>query len=622
MTLPSPLVSAGMISPLEAYLAELHARYADLEDGDVARYIPELARADPRWFGIAVATTDGQVYEVGDTRRLFTIQSISKALAYGLALEDRGEAAVTRKIGVEPTGDAFNSISLSPVTGRPLNPMINAGAIAATAQIAGSSATDKLERMLAVFSLYAGRPLTIDETVYESERSTGHRNRAIGHMLRNFDILESDPEVALEQYFRQCSILIDCHDLAVMAGTFANGGLNPVTGDRAIRSDLVGKVLSVMTTCGMYDFAGEWAYAVGLPAKSGVGGGILAVLPGQLGIAVFSPPLDARGNSVRGVAVCRDLSKELDLHFLRVPRASRASTRGEYSIAELSSKKRRSESERRRLDRDGAGARVWELQGDLTVPALEPTLRQITAAADVVRIFVVDLRRVSLVGPPATDLFLRLLLEIAEAGRTLVLSGVGAHAKLVRTLQERLAERASPEHLRVFPELDRAIEWCEERLLGHVDRQIRAYSTVPLAEHDLCRGLTPGEIDRLGELGERRSFARGELIVREGESADCLYLLMRGEVSVTIDLPHGQQRRLATLSGGMAFGELALLDRAPRTADVRADSDVDCIALSVADLDRLGLERPRIKLTIVENLLRNVYRIVSRQNLELASLVR
>jgi glutaminase len=611
-----------MISPIEAHLAKLHARYVDLDEGDVARYIPELANADPRWFGIAVATTDGHVYEVGDTRQPFTIQSISKALAYGLALEDRGEAAVMRKIGVEPSGDAFNSISLSPATGRPLNPMINAGAIAATAQIAGSSAADKLERMLAVFSLYAGRTLAIDETVYESERATGHRNRAIGHMLRNFDVLESDPEIALDQYFRQCSILVDCRDLAVMAGTLANGGLNPVTDDRAIRSDLVDKVLSVMTTCGMYDFAGEWTYAVGLPAKSGVGGGILAVLPGQLGIAVFSPRLDARGNSVRGVAVCRDLSKDLDLHFLRVPRASRAATRGEYSIAELSSKKRRSEGERRILDREGVRARVWELQGDLTVPALEPTLRQIAAAADATRIFVVDLRRVSLVGAPATGLLLTLLLDVAGADGTLVLSGVGAHAKLVRTLQERLAERASPEHLRVFLELDRAIEWCEERLLGHADRQVRAHPIVPLAEHALCRGLRREEVERLGRLGETRSFARGELIVREGEPADGLYLLMRGEVSVTIDLPSGQQRRLATLSGGMAFGELALLDHAPRTADVRADSDVDCVALSVADLDRLGAEHPRIKLTILENLLRNVYGMVSRLNVELASLAR
>src|SRR6185295_8447119 len=151
---------------------------------------------------------------------------------------------------------------------------------------------------------------------------SGHRNRAIGHMLRNFDIVD-DPEDALDLYFRQCSIAVDCRDLSLMAATLANGGVNPLTGERAVHDDYVESILSVMTTCGMYDYAGEWVYWVGMPAKSGVGGGILAVLPGQLAIAVFSPPLDARGNSVRGVAVCKELSRELNLHFLRAPRASR-----------------------------------------------------------------------------------------------------------------------------------------------------------------------------------------------------------------------------------------------------------------------------------------------------------
>lgn len=611
-----------MISPIEAHLIELHQRYADLIDGDVASYIPELAKADPNLFGIALATNDGQVYEVGDSRQRFTIQSISKPLVYGLALEDQGEDRVMRKIGVEPTGDAFNSISLSPESGRPFNPMINAGAIAATAQVAGSSAADKLARILAVFSFYAGRTLTIDDAVYASERDTGHRNRAIGHMLRNFDILESDPDPALELYFRQCSILVDCHDLAVMAGTLANGGVNPVTGERAIRSELVEKVLSVMTTCGMYDFAGEWAYAVGLPAKSGVGGGILAVLPGQLGIGVFSPRLDAHGNSVRGIAVCRDLSRDLDLHFLRVTRASRASTRGEYSAAEVSSKKRRTEAQRKVLDDEGRRVRIWELQGDLTVPALEPTLRQIARAPEAADFFIVDLRRVTLIGPSATHLLLGLLFSIASSERTLVISGTGAHVRLVRTLQERLAERSSSKHLRVFADLDRAIEWCEDRYLGIRDRQLRVYSAVDLAEHAFCGGLEPAEISRLAELGEARSFARGQLIIQKGEPGDSLYLLMRGEVSVTLDLPNGHLQRLSTLSAGMTFGELAILDRAPRTADVRADSDVECLVLSVAAFDRLGEEHPRIKMTILENLLRNAHHMVGRLNRELASLLR
>ena len=207
------------------------------------------------------------------------------------------------RIGVEPTGDAFNSISLAPDTGRPLNPMINAGSIAAASLVAGHSEEDKLARLLAVYGLYAGLPLAVDRRVYESERDTGHRNRAIGHMLRNFGILDGDPEPALDLDFRQCSIEIDCRDLALIGATLANGGVNPVTGERALRAEYVENVLSVMTTCGMYDFAGEWVYSVGMPAKSGVGGGVLAVLPGQLGIGVF-PPASTRAATACAASAC------------------------------------------------------------------------------------------------------------------------------------------------------------------------------------------------------------------------------------------------------------------------------------------------------------------------------
>ncbi len=294
--------TSSVSSPIQSYLDELHRELSSVEGGQVATYIPELAKADPTWFGICFATTDGRIYEAGDSRQPFTIQSISKPFTYGLALEDRGREAVLAKIGVEPTGDAFNSISLEPGSGRPLNPMINAGAIAATSLVAGHSIEDRLERLLAVFSNYAGHQVALEHPVYESESLTGHRNRAIGHMLRNFGILEDDPEPPLDLYFRQCSIAVDCRDLSVMAATLANGGVNPVTGERAVPRDLVESVLSIMTTCGMYDYAGEWLYAVGMPAKSGVSGGILAVLPDS----------SASGSSRRGstraataCAVCR-----------------------------------------------------------------------------------------------------------------------------------------------------------------------------------------------------------------------------------------------------------------------------------------------------------------------------
>src|SRR5204862_4646762 len=221
---------------------------------------------------------------------------------------------VITKVGMEPTGDAFNSISLEPGTGRPRNPMINAGAIATTALIAGKSPQIKLRRLLDMFGAFAGRELLLDDAVYRSESETGHRNRAIGYMLRNFDILVEDPNPAVELYFQQCSVSVNCHDLGVIAATLANRGINPITGKQAIRGEYVESVLSVMGSCGMYDYAGEWLYRVGMPAKSGVAGGIIAVLPGQLGIGVFSPLLDNHYNSIRGVQVCNELSRHFDLH--------------------------------------------------------------------------------------------------------------------------------------------------------------------------------------------------------------------------------------------------------------------------------------------------------------------
>ncbi len=233
-----PADGANLQSPIYTYLRQLHATYADLHDGRVASYIPELSHANPNWFGICVATTDSYVYEVGDSRQPFTIQSISKPFVYGLALEDHGQEAVLDKIGVEPTGDAFNSISLYSDSGRPFNPMINAGAIAATGMIDGADPTDRLHRLLHMVSGYCGRAVEVDQRVYESERSTGHRNRAISHMLRNFNILDGDPEVALDLYFQQCSILVTCLDLAIMAATLANGGVNPISGQRAVSSPM------------------------------------------------------------------------------------------------------------------------------------------------------------------------------------------------------------------------------------------------------------------------------------------------------------------------------------------------------------------------------------------------
>lgn len=301
---------------LPAFLASLHAELAQLDEGRVASYIPELAKADPQRFAIAVCTPDGRLYEVGDTRRAFTIQSISKPFVYGLALEALGREHVGTRVGVEPTGDAFNSIVLDEASKRPQNPMVNAGAIAMAALVPGTGPAERLNHLLATFERYVGHPVNVDMAVFMSERTTGHRNRAIAHLMLNFGMLEGSVEEALDLYFQQCAILVTARDLAVMAATLANQGVNPLTGERAISREHLRDVLSVMYTCGMYDYSGEWAFRVGLPAKSGVGGGILAVAPRQLGIAVYSPRLDERGNSVRGIEVCKALSERFGLHMV------------------------------------------------------------------------------------------------------------------------------------------------------------------------------------------------------------------------------------------------------------------------------------------------------------------
>ncbi len=313
------------LEALTCALEEIHERYKGLRDGTVADYIPELAKADPDWFGICCVTADGQIVEVGDSARPFTIQSVSKPFVYGMALEDRGRQAVLEKVGVEPTGDAFNSIiRLDETSKRPYNPMVNAGAIATTSLLAGSGPTGRLNLMLERFGRYVGREVSADMSVFISERTTGHRNRAIAHLMLNFQMIDPCVEEILDLYFQQCSIMVTARDMAAMAATLANGGLNPLTGIRAIPQEYTRDILSVMFTCGLYDATGEWVYRVGLPAKSGVGGGLIAVSPGRLGIGVFSPLLDDRGSSVRAIRVCQDLSARFGLHLFDQARSNPA----------------------------------------------------------------------------------------------------------------------------------------------------------------------------------------------------------------------------------------------------------------------------------------------------------
>lgn len=314
MSQKSATVVSTEVHEIQSLVDELHQEFLVLREGDVATYIPELAKAEPDRFGICLATVNGRVFEAGDCDVAFTIQSISKPFTFGLALEEVGAEVVFKRVGVEPSGDAFNSIQLQNGTNRPFNPMINSGAIAVSALLRAHYGADAFEIVLDRFSTAAGRKLSIDQSVYESERRTGHRNRAIAHLLLNFDMVQADAEAALDLYFKQCSILVTCRDLAMMAATLANMGSNPLTEENAFAVGTAKDILSIMLTCGMYDSSGQWAYRVGVPAKSGVAGGVIAVVNRQLGIGTYSPRLDEYGNSRRGTEVCVELSSRLALH--------------------------------------------------------------------------------------------------------------------------------------------------------------------------------------------------------------------------------------------------------------------------------------------------------------------
>jgi glutaminase len=299
---------------LQRLIDDLYVEYRHLTDGQVATYIPELAKASPHDFGICIVTEDGRTFEVGDCDRPFTMQSVTKPFTFGMALEELGHKEVWRYVGVEPSGDAFNSITLQDETNRPFNPMINTGAITVSALLHARHGEKALDHMLARLSAAAGRQLTVDEAVYHSEYRTGHRNRAIAHLLLNFGVVHDEAEAALDVYFKQCAIQVNSRDLAMMGATLANMGCHPVTGRSAFSIRYVKDILSIMFTCGMYDYSGQWAYRVGVPAKSGVAGGVMAVVNRQLGIGTYSPRLDRFGNSVRGTEVCIDLASRLGLH--------------------------------------------------------------------------------------------------------------------------------------------------------------------------------------------------------------------------------------------------------------------------------------------------------------------
>jgi glutaminase len=609
------MTHSAFSSPVADFLAELHRTFAGLHEGKLADYIPELTKANPDAFGICVVTTDGHVYEVGDCAAPFTIQSISKPFVYGLALEDNSRQHVLTRAGVEPTGDAFNSISLDPITGRPRNPMINAGAIATTGMIAGKSLTTRWERIMEMFSLFAGRTLEVDQAVYRSESETGHRNRAIGHLLRNFNILTEPPDPIVDLYFRQCSISVTARDLGVMAATLANAGVNPTTGERALRGEYIESVLGVMGTCGMYDFAGEWLYKVGIPAKSGVSGGIVAVLPGQLGIGIYSPRLDEHGNSIRGIRVCEELSLAFNLHLFNAPEAVGSAIRSQYTAAEFNSRRVRTEAENQLLRKHGKRVRTYELQGNLSFIRCERVVRDIVGKAGTIDILILDLRRVVALPESSCHLLCELVLRFAARDCPVLFTHTTPFGSLRRILRAKLDDRFE-ELFHRFDDDDLALEWSEDRIIAAHGGEPDARPALP-ADYEIFAGLTKAEIGVVVALLEPRSAAAGERVIEIGAEANEFFVIVRGRASARLPIDDGGHRRLATFTAGMVFGELAVIDGAPRSAEIVADTDLDCHVLSVAAFQRLGETHPQIKIALLKNMTLVLCRKLRKANREL-----
>ena len=613
LTQDTPPGSAApeFVSPIDRYRASLLDEYRNLDDGVVADYIPELGKADPGWFGICIVTADGYVYEVGESTVPFTIQSISKPFVLGMSLEDRGREAVLARIGVEPSGNPFNAIVVDEASNRPFNPMVNSGAIVATGLIAGPTVADRQARVLAGFGRLVGHEVSVDHAVFESERLTGDRNRAIGYLMRGFGMLEGDCEETLDLYFRQCSLRVTCRDVATMGATLANRGVNPVTGVRALDERYVPDVLSVMSSCGMYDYSGEWAYRVGIPAKSGVSGGILGVLPGQLAIAVFSPPLDPQGNSVRGVRVCERISEDLSLHVLRVHSTVGSVVRRSYRNPAARSNHVRAPVEAQALEQFERAIVVHELQGDLYFASMEAAFRSVVDDLASTRFVVLDLRRVVNSDAAAASLLRDLADALNAADRTLVLAHPTA------AIVEQVGSiSASP----VFADVDGALEWCEEQVLSAV---LPPMSTAlsPLADQPLLLGLSPAELAAVDAAATIEHADAGHTVVREGDPADALYFVLAGRVSVRLAVADGSRnRRLATFGPGMAFGETALVAEGIRTADVVTDEPVTLARIDIGELRRIGTEYPGFMATVYENLARQLATWLQRANAQVRAL--
>lgn len=570
-------------SPIYAKLFDIYTQFRNNYRGSLASYIPELASANPDLFGITIATVDGKIYEIGDTRHPFTIQSISKVFLYGLALSDLGAEEVLKHVGVEPSGDFFNSIIFNETDKRPFNPMVNAGAIATTALIKGDSYNDRQSRILAMLGRFAGHPLTIDQKVFESEKSTGHRNRAIAYLELSSGMINEPISEHLNLYFMQCSTLVNARDLAIMAATLANHGTNPLTGEQAQESEHIRRMLSVMQSCGMYNFSGEWSYRIGLPAKSGVSGGIIAVVPGLLGIGIYSPLVDDLGNSIRGIQVCEALSKNFHLHMFDMQQPINLIIRRFYTNSQIQSKRQRNKQELEILDKVNHKIHVYELQGDLFFNSVEQLCRKLTEKHEQESHIILDVRSIDQIETSILPL-LTSLREILLANQKHLFIA-GKFSKLYEVFYKSLAWPKDA----FFDTVEDALEWCENYLLAAHSIPSKKTEKMPLEEIDITTNLSKSELKVLRSMITEIHYAAGETIIKEGFPPSELFMLAAGVASIHFQpTSSASRKRIGALSPGITFGELCLFNGGKRTASVIAESESICYVLPITKFEKLA----------------------------------
>ncbi|WP_353509937.1 glutaminase A [Intrasporangium sp.] len=570
--------------PVSDILTRLHSTVVTRTDGDVAHYIPELARVDPNLFGVAVSTLDGVVYAAGDADHPFTIQSVSKPFAMALAIEDRGLEELLSAVGVEPTGDPFNAVTLEEGTGRPLNPMVNAGAIVTSALVACTDRDQGSERIVAGLSAFAGRELDVDEAVLRSELETADRNRALAYLMRSMGALEVDVEDALAVYCRQCATLVTARDLAVMAATLANAGRNPITGQQVVQPDVVMYVLSVMLTCGLYDFSGEWMFRTGMPAKSGVGGGITVVLPGELGIGTFSPRLDRQGNSVRGVAACEALSREFGLHVMRPRGPAAPPLHRRLHGGQVRSRRGRPARERAVLAAADAVV-ILELQGHISFQEAELLTRLMEQETS--RWLVLDAARVEHVDPVAERLLHATIDHLAGRGVTVLLSGPWPASLTTGT--------------NTFTSTSRAVESCEDMLLDEAGMP-GPDEAVPLTANDLCAGMSTDDLHQLEALCLALDLDQGDPVpVGDDDGGFALLFITRGVIGMqSAPEPDAVEDQITSRAAGSAVSSMAF---EPTTGVPRlvAQTPATIVALTVRALERIESEHPSVAATLYRN---------------------